>query len=113
MKQGDKALRRGDYLTAERGFRRAAVLEPKSSSAASGLSYALLQLGDTTAGVAWAERAVALAPRSSGARLALGDALAKAGDKQGAAREWRESALLDPGNREAQKRLRVAGLPPT
>jgi Flp pilus assembly protein TadD len=113
MKQADHSLRRGDYLMAERGFRRACALEPKSSSAASGLSYALLQLGDTTAGVAWAERAVALAPRSSGARLALGDALAKSGDKQGAAREWRESALLDPGNREAQKRLRVAGLPPT
>jgi Flp pilus assembly protein TadD len=113
MKQADKALRRGDYLTAERGFRRASALEPKSSSAASGLSYALLQLGDTKAGVLWAERAVALAPRSSGARLALGDALAKAGEKQLAAKEWRESALLDPGNREAQKRLRVAGLPPT
>jgi Flp pilus assembly protein TadD/CheY-like chemotaxis protein len=113
MKQADKALRRGDYLTAERGFRRASALEPKSSSAASGLSYALLQLGDTKAGVVWAERAVALAPRSSGARLALGDALAKAGDKVLAAKQWRESALLDPGNREAQKRLRVAGLPPT
>jgi Flp pilus assembly protein TadD len=113
MKQADKALRRGDYLTAERGFRRACALEPKSSSAASGLSYALLQLGDTKAGVLWAERAVALAPRSSGARLALGDALAKAGDKLAAAKEWREAALLDPGNREAQKRLRTAGLPPT
>jgi Flp pilus assembly protein TadD/DNA-binding NarL/FixJ family response regulator len=113
MKQADLALRRGDYLTAERGFRRAAVLEPKSSSAASGLSYALLQLGDTSAGVAWARRAVALSPRSSGARLALGDALAKTGDKAGAVSEWRESSLLDPGNREAQKRLRAAGAPPT
>ena len=35
MKQGDQALRHGDLVTAERGFRRAAVLEPRSSSAAS------------------------------------------------------------------------------
>ncbi|HTQ05904.1 MAG TPA: tetratricopeptide repeat protein [Polyangiaceae bacterium] len=113
MKQGDQALRHGDFLTAERGFRRALVLEPKSSSAASGLSYALLELGDGAAGVVWAKHAVELAPRSSGARLVLGDALAKSGDKTAAAGEWREAVLLDPANREAQKRLRAAGLPPT
>jgi Flp pilus assembly protein TadD/DNA-binding response OmpR family regulator len=112
MKQGDHALRHGDFVMAERGFRRAVVIEPKSSSAASGLAYALLQLGDVAAGVEWARRAVELTPRSSGARLALGDALAKSGDKGSAANEWREAALLDPGNREAQKRLRAAGLPP-
>ncbi len=113
MKQGDHALRHGDFVTAERGFRRALVLEPKSSSAASGLSYALLELGDVAAGVTWARHAVELAPRSSGARLALGDALAKSGDKAAAGGEWREAVLLDPANREAQRRLRVAGLPPT
>ncbi|HSU40715.1 MAG TPA: tetratricopeptide repeat protein [Polyangiaceae bacterium] len=112
MKQGDQALRHGDLITAERGFRRATVLEPRSSSAASGLSYVLVQLGDVKSGVEWARRAVELAPRSSGAHLALGDALAKSGDKPSAGNEWREAALLDPGNREAQKRLRAAGLPP-
>ncbi len=112
MKQGDHALRHGDFITAERGFRRATVLEPRSSSAASGLSYVLVQLGDVKSGVAWARRAVELAPRSSGAHLALGDALAKSGDKASAGTEWREAALLEPGNREAQKRLRAAGLPP-
>jgi Flp pilus assembly protein TadD/DNA-binding response OmpR family regulator len=112
MKQGDHALRHGDFVTAERGFRRAIVLEPRSSSAATGLSYVLVQLGDVKSGVAWARRAVELAPRSSGAHLALGDALAKSGDKASAGTEWREAALLEPGNREAQKRLRAAGLPP-
>jgi Flp pilus assembly protein TadD/DNA-binding response OmpR family regulator len=110
MKQADHALRHGDFATAERGFRRAVVLEPKSSSAASGLAYALVELGDAKAGVEWARRAVELTPRNSGARLALGDALAKAGDPASAANEWREAALLDPSNREAQKRLRAAGI---
>jgi DNA-binding response OmpR family regulator/tetratricopeptide (TPR) repeat protein len=113
MKQGDHALRHSDFVTAERAFRRGLVLEPRSSSAASGLAYALIALGDVAAGVSWAKHAVELAPRSSGARLSLGDALAKSGDKRAAAGEWREAVLLDPANREAQKRLRAAGLPPT
>ena len=109
-KQADKALRRRDLVTAERAFRRAAVLEPRSNASRSGLAYVLLQLGDLEPAVLWARRAVDVAPRNSGARLVLGDALAKSGDKAGAAREWREAALLDPTNREAQKRLRSAGI---
>lgn len=113
LKQADHALGHGDFVTAERGFRRALVLEPKSSSSASGLAYSLLELGDLAAGAAWARHAVELAPRSSGAHLALGDALAKSGDKAAASGEWREAVLLDPENHEAHKRLRAAGLPPT
>ena len=108
-KQADKSLRHRDLVTAERSFRRAAVLEPRSQASRSGLAYVLLELGDLDAAVTWARRAVDVSPRNSGARLVLGDALAKSGDKPGAAREWREAALLDPGNREALKRLRAAG----
>jgi DNA-binding response OmpR family regulator/Flp pilus assembly protein TadD len=110
MKLADKALRHGDLVVAERAFRRAAILEPKSNASASGLALVLLELGDVSASLHWARRAVAAAPRHSGARLVLGDALAKSGDQAGAAREWREAVSLDPANREAQKRLRGAGL---
>jgi len=109
-KQADRSLRHRDLVTAERSFRRAAILEPRSQASQSGLAYALLELGDVPAAVVWARRAVAVAPRSSSARLVLGDALAKSEDKAGAAREWREAVLLDPSNREAQRRLRSAGL---
>jgi Flp pilus assembly protein TadD len=109
-KQADYSLRHRDLVTAERSFRRAAILEPKSQASQSGLAYVLMELGDAQAAVVWARRAVAVAPRSSNARLVLGDALAKSDDKASAAREWREAALLDPANREAQKRLRSAGL---
>jgi Flp pilus assembly protein TadD len=110
MKLADKSMRHGDLVTAERAFRRAAILEPKSNASASGLALVLLELGDVSASLQWARRAVAAAPRHAGARLVLGDALAKSGDQAGAVREWRESAQLDPANREAQKRLRAAGI---
>jgi Flp pilus assembly protein TadD len=109
-KQADHSLRHRDLVTAERSFRRAAILEPRSQASLSGLAYVLLELGDGQAAVVWARRAVAVSPRNSSARLVLGDALAKSDDKAGAAREWREAALLDPANRAAQKRLRSAGL---
>jgi tetratricopeptide (TPR) repeat protein/DNA-binding NarL/FixJ family response regulator len=112
LKQADHALRKRGLVIAERYFRRAAILEPRSITALVGLSYALAQQGDAAAAVTWARRAVAVSPRNAAARLALGDALAKGGDKAAAAVEWREAGLLDPSNREAAKRLRLAGLPP-
>jgi Flp pilus assembly protein TadD/DNA-binding response OmpR family regulator len=110
VKQADRALRTRNLVVAERYFRRAAVLEPRSIIALVGLSYVLVQLGDVPAAVLWARRAVEASPRNASARLALGDALAKNGDKAAAAVEWREAGLLDPSNRDAAKRLRQAGL---
>ncbi|HEY3497263.1 MAG TPA: hypothetical protein VGK73_21345 [Polyangiaceae bacterium] len=112
VKEADRALRSRNLLMAERYFRRAAVLEPRSINSLVGLAYVLAQLGDANAAVAWARRAVEVSPRNSSARLALGDALAKSGDASAAAVEWREAVLLDPNNRDAAKRLRQAGLPP-
>jgi Flp pilus assembly protein TadD len=110
MKQADHALRGRNLVIAERYFRRAAILEPRSVTAQVGLSYVLIQLGDFSAAVRWAKKAVEVAPRNASARLALGDAFAKAGDWAAASVEWREATLLDPANREAAKRLRQAGL---
>jgi Flp pilus assembly protein TadD len=90
---------------AEKYFRRAALLEPKSWAAMTGLSNVLLDLGDVGPAVTWAERAVAVVPRNSAVRLVLGDALARAGDEERAIASWREASLLDPTNREARKRL--------
>ncbi len=106
VKQADRALRGHELVVAEKYFRRAAILEPRSWSARVGLSYVLLQLGEAKPAVVWAERAAEVAPRSASVRLALGDALARAGDNEAATAAWREATLLDPNNREAQKRLR-------
>jgi Flp pilus assembly protein TadD len=106
VRAADRALKGRELVVAEKYFRRAALLEPRSWSAMVGLSYVLLELGEVKPAVVWAERAVAAAPRNSSVRLALGDALSRAGETARATEAWREATLLDPNNREARKRLR-------
>jgi Flp pilus assembly protein TadD len=110
VRQADTALKRRNLVVAEKFFRRASILEPLSTSSMVGLSYVLVQLEDMAGAAFWARRAVKLAPRSPQARLALGDALSAADDTRAAIAEWREASLLDPGNGEALKRLRRAGV---
>ncbi|HEX6278305.1 MAG TPA: hypothetical protein VFZ53_34905 [Polyangiaceae bacterium] len=112
LRQADQALRKRNLVIAEKFFRRAAVLEPASTSSMVGLAYVLVQLEDTRGAAFWARRAVKLAPRNASARLALGDALHAAKDTRAAVVEWREASLLDPTNNEALKRLRRAGASP-
>jgi Flp pilus assembly protein TadD/DNA-binding response OmpR family regulator len=109
VRAADRALKGRELVVAEKYFRRAALLEPRSWSAMVGLSYVLLELGESKPAVVWAERAVSAAPRNAPARLALGDALTRAGESARAAAAFREAALLDPNNREARKRLRRGG----
>jgi Flp pilus assembly protein TadD/DNA-binding response OmpR family regulator len=109
VRAADRALKGHELVVAEKYFRRAALLEPRSWSAMVGLSYVLLELGEVKPAVVWAERAVAAAPRNSSVRLALGDALSRAGETARATEAWREATLLDPNNREARKRLRRGG----
>jgi Flp pilus assembly protein TadD/DNA-binding response OmpR family regulator len=109
VRAADRALKGRELVVAEKYFRRAALLEPRSWSAMVGLSYVLLELGEAKPAVVWAERAVGVAPRNSSVRLALGDALSRAGENARATEAWREATLLDPNNREAQKRLRRGG----
>jgi tetratricopeptide (TPR) repeat protein/DNA-binding response OmpR family regulator len=110
VRQADIALRRRNLVIAEKFFRRAAILEPASLTSLVGLSYVLVQLGDAGGGAYWGRRAVKAAPRNASARLALGDALHAGNDTRAAIVEWREASLLDPGNGEALKRLRRAGV---
>jgi len=98
-------------VAGERYFRRAAVLEPSSAPAAVGLAYVLNMLGDSNAAAVWARRAIEVAPRSAAAHFALGDALEKAGDDSGATVAFREATTIDPGHREAARRLRALNAP--
>jgi tetratricopeptide (TPR) repeat protein/PleD family two-component response regulator len=109
VRAADRALKGRELVVAEKYFRRAAILEPKSWAAMVGLSYVLLELGEAKPALVWVERAVSVAPRNSSVRLALGDALSRAGENARAMEAFREAALLDPNNREARKRLRRGG----
>jgi tetratricopeptide (TPR) repeat protein/DNA-binding response OmpR family regulator len=109
LKDADRTLRARDYVAAERYFRRAAVLDPSSLPAITGLAYVLGMLGDAGAAAIWARRAVETNPRSAAAHFALGDALQKAGDDAGATAAFREATTIDPNHREASRRLRALG----
>jgi tetratricopeptide (TPR) repeat protein/DNA-binding response OmpR family regulator len=109
LKQADRAFRKRDLVASERYFRRAAVVDPTSVAALTGLSSVLVLLEDAAPAVVWGKRAVAAAPRNAYARLILGDALAAASNQPAAIAEWREASLLDPSLNEARARLRRAG----
>jgi len=108
VRQAQDAIKNRKMVVAEKYYRRAAALEPRSWSAMIGLSQVLLELGDVKPALTWAERAVAVVPRNSSVRLVLGDAYQRAGDHAAAMASWREATLLDPANREARKRLNRA-----
>jgi tetratricopeptide (TPR) repeat protein len=109
LKEADRAFRKRDLVASERYFRRAAIVDPTSVAALTGLSSVLVLLEDMAPAVVWGRRAVAVAPRNAYARLILGDALAAANNQASAIAEWREASLLDPSLHEARARLRRAG----
>jgi Flp pilus assembly protein TadD len=106
LHEAEASLKKKDVARAERFFRRAIVLAPESFEASRGLAAALNQLGDGAAGMRWAQRALAREPRDPEAHVVLGDSLMLLDDKPGAEREWREANRLDPGNAQAQRRIR-------
>jgi tetratricopeptide (TPR) repeat protein/DNA-binding NarL/FixJ family response regulator len=112
LREAEASLKKKDVSRAERFFRRAIVLDPDSLPASRGLAACLNQLGDGAAAVRWAQRALAREPRDPDAHVVLGDALLLLGDKVGAEREWREANRLDPGNMQAQNRIRRLRLTP-
>jgi Flp pilus assembly protein TadD len=109
MNAARDARRKHQLYSAERGFRRAAVLDPRNVEALTGLSQVLLILKDARPAASWARRAVARAPIVPAQHLLLGRALAEAGDLVGARAAWREALRLNPGSQEARRFLAEAG----
>jgi hypothetical protein len=80
----DSALRKKDWWTAERFYRRALTLDGERAEAASGLASVLLHFEYPAAAVLWAERALELEPKSSVALLTLCEAHIEQRDAAGA-----------------------------
>ncbi|HWB80440.1 MAG TPA: protein kinase [Nannocystaceae bacterium] len=74
VKDGRRALRRGDRVVAEQAFRRAMQLDPRSSSAVAGLADVYFERGEHDRAMHFAKIAVQRAPQSSAHRVRLGDA---------------------------------------
>ena len=103
QKEAEQALATHDYMRAERFYRRAAVLDPKSAAAQRGLASALLRIGEAKNALAWMRRAEQLAPKDPAIQLTLGDALLATGDDAGARQAWSEAERL--GYPDARRRL--------
>lgn len=80
----DSALRKKDWWTAERFYRRALTLDEDRAEAATGLARVLLHFEFPKPAAQWAERALALDGRSSVAALALCEAHIQSRDAEGA-----------------------------
>ena len=85
IRDGNTALRRGEFSVAREYFERAAGIDPKEVEAWLGASLASKALGDNPKAHAAADRVLALAPRSFRALIAKADTYAAEGDTRAAA----------------------------
>lgn len=79
IREGRRALRRGDYVAAEDAFARALQLVPRSADAAAGLADVNFERGRHARALHYAELAVRSAPRVASHRLRLGDSYYRQG----------------------------------
>jgi tetratricopeptide (TPR) repeat protein len=98
-------LQAHDPAAAESLLRRALARNPDDHHATEVLVRALIDLGRGPEAVQYAEQIVRKRPKRVSYRLLEGDAKRLAGDKLGAERAFREALQLEPGNREAKRRL--------
>lgn len=110
-RDAEAALRRRDYRTAERLFRRATVLDGENPSGALGIARSHLGLGERQEALTWAKRALELDPKRADAAVALGDALAASEQLEAAQQQWQTALELEPQHRGARKRLASSASP--
>jgi hypothetical protein len=79
IREGHRALRRGDYVAAEDAFARALQASPRSADATAGLADVNFERGNHARALHYAELAVRWAPRIASHRLRLGDSYYRQG----------------------------------
>jgi tetratricopeptide (TPR) repeat protein/DNA-binding NarL/FixJ family response regulator len=105
LQLGHMALRNRDHANAERYFRRAAALDPRSWEGPYGIARALLELEKASLAAGYAKQATELGPEIARAHVLLGDVLTATGDQRGAETAWRKALDLDPTDPEARFRV--------
>jgi tetratricopeptide (TPR) repeat protein len=103
--RAEKALREGEFASAEKLYRELVEKDPKDAAARLGLSYAQLKQRNLRDAYDNAARVVAVDPLSARAHALLGSALLSAGDFALSVEEFRTALGLDPA-----EALAVAGL---
>jgi tetratricopeptide (TPR) repeat protein len=109
--EGDEALVRSDFATAEKAYRRAIEADPEYAPAHVGLAWMYgWQAGKSRDALDEAQRAAELDPRSASAWAALSEARRWRGDTPGALEAAEKAAQLDPKGSQAQAVLARAYL---
>jgi hypothetical protein len=94
-----------DLPEAEALLRRALANDPDDHHSMEVLVQVLIEGERGPEALKYAEEIVRKRPKRASYRVLAGDALLLTGDKIGAQRAWREALALEPGNREARRRL--------
>jgi tetratricopeptide (TPR) repeat protein len=94
----DSAMRKKDWWTAERFYRRALTLDEERADAATGLARVLLRFELPKPAAVWAERALELDSHSSGAALALCEARIATRDAKGARAALKRLRAMAPND---------------
>src|ERR1041385_4836273 len=105
LSKGQKALKKGDYPTAEKIFRDLLIKKPRDSEARLGLSFALLKQRNLQGAYDNAARVIMIEPLSARAHALLGASILGAGEFRLSVEEFRTALSLD--DKEA---LAIAGL---
>src|ERR1041385_741407 len=103
--KGQKALKKGDYPTAEKIFRDLLIKKPRDSEARLGLSFALLKQRNLQGAYDNAARVIMIEPLSARAHALMGASILGAGEFRLSVEEFRTALSLD--EKEA---LAVAGM---
>ncbi|MCB9584992.1 MAG: tetratricopeptide repeat protein [Polyangiaceae bacterium] len=104
--KADQSFRQRNYPRAERLYRRAVLLSPRRIEAAAGLARVLERWNRKKEALAWTKWLVVQRPKSGSYWVLLGDIQTDLGDKASAKDAYTKALQVEPGNREAQARLR-------
>jgi predicted aspartyl protease len=105
QEKGRKAIRKGDYQTAEKIFRELLGKDSRDNQARLGLSFALLKQRSLQAAYDHAARVIVSDPLSARAHALLGSAILAAGDFKNSVEEFRTALSL-----KGDEDLAIAGL---
>jgi hypothetical protein len=105
IRRGNYRRTHGQLQAAESDYLRVLRMQPSSARAMAGLARLHMSRRDSRAAVHWARRLADARPTQPGNHVLLGDALQMAGDQAGARRAWQRALRVQPGYRDARRRL--------
>ena len=98
-------IRNGELARAEATLDRAWELDPRNPQAMAGYARLYIAMEDGQQAVKWAKKAAKKRSKRASYHVLYGDALNLQGETAAARKAWRKALSIDPGNRDAKRRL--------